>query len=321
MRAVRFHETGGPEVLAVEDVPRPEPRADEVLIETRAAGVNPTEIYSRTGDRQHPLPRIPGADVAGVVTDVGDVVDGFDVGDRVFATALQNDRQGSYAEYVPARTDRVAHLPDPVSFETGAAAGVVTTTAWLAFVEHARVTANTTCLVHGGSGGVGHVAVQLAKEMGATVVSTAGSPETRTFARECGADGVLDYSRPDLEASVRDSVDGDGVDVVLDHRVGDYLQFDLDVLAAGGTVLVIGNPQDECHISDLWPAIRTDATIQVFAMSNAPDLSAVLDEVAPLLADGRLDVHVERRYDFEEAGEAQRAIVEDSFPGKAILVP
>lgn len=319
MRAVRFHDTGGPDVLAVEDVPRPDVRPDELLIETRAVGVNPTEVYSRVGDRSHPLPRIPGADFAGVVADVGSVVEGFDPGDRVFATALQNDRQGSYAEYVPARADRVAHLPEAVSFESGAAAGVVTTTAWLAFFEHATLTPNTTCLVHGGSGGVGHVAVQLADAAGATVVTTAGSDATQTFAADCGADFVFDYADARLAEKVRDAVGG--VDVVLDHRLGDYLQFDLDVLASGGTILGIGNPQDECRISDLWPAVRTDAKLQVFAMSNAPDLSAVLAEVAPLLADGRISVHVERRYDFEEAGEAQRAVVEDSFPGKAILLP
>lgn len=321
MRAIRFHETGGPEVLRVEDVPRPEPRPDEVLIDVRAVGVNPTEVYSRTGDRPHPLPRIPGADVAGVVSEVGTCVSDFEPGDRVFATGLQNDRQGSYAEYVPARADRAAILPDPVSFEEGAAAGVVTTTAWLAFFEHAALTPSSACLVHGGSGGVGHVAVQLADAAGATVVTTAGSEETRAFATDCGADVSLDYADPDLRSAVRDAVGGRGVDVVLDHMLGDYLQFDLDVLAPGGTVLGIGNPRDECRITDLWPAIRTDATIRVFAMSNAPDLSDVLDDVAPLLADGRLSVHVERRYDLDEAAEAQRAVVEDSFVGKAILLP
>lgn len=319
MRAARFHEVGGPDVLRVEDVPRPTPRPDELLIDTRAIGVNPTEGYSRVGDRPHPLPRIPGADVSGVVADVGSLVDDFDTGDRVFATGLQNDRQGSYAESVPARVDRVAHLPESVSFEVGAAAGVVTTTAWLAFFEHATVTPSSTCLVHGGSGGVGHVAVQLADVAGATVAATAGSSETREFVRELGADAAFDYADPTLREAVRDAVGG--VDVVLDHRLGDYLQFDLDVLAPGGTVLGIGGPQNECHVSDLWPAIRTDATVQVFAMSNAPDLSAVLDEVAPLLADGRLAVHVERRYDLTEAAEAQRAVAEDSFAGKAILLP
>lgn len=319
MRAVQFHEIGGPEVLAVEDVPRPTPRPDELLIETRAVGVNPTEVYSRVGDRPHPLPRIPGADIAGVVSEVGSVVEDLEVGDRVFATALQNDRQGSYAEYVPARVDRVAHLPKTVSFETGATAGVVATTAWLAFFEHATLKPNSTCLVHGGSGGVGHVAVQLAAAAGATIVTTAGSETTRSFARDCGADFVFDYTDPDLVEAVRDAVGS--VDIILDHRLGDYLQFDCDVLAFGGTILGIGNPQDECQISDLWPAVRTDTKLQVFAMSNAPDLSAVLDEVAPLLEDGRLSVHVDRQYDFEEAGEAQRAVVEDSFPGKAILLP
>lgn len=319
MRAVQFHEVGGPDVLRVDDVSRPTPRPDEILVETRAVGVNPTETYSRVGDRSHPLPRIPGADVAGVVAATGELVDEFELGDRVFATGLQNDRQGSYAEYVPVRRDRAAHLPDPVSFEVGAAAGVCASTAWLAFFEHASVAPGDTCLVHGGSGGVGHVAVQLADLAGATVGATAGSAAMREFVGEMGADVAFDYADPDLRDAVRDGIGR--VDVVLDHRLGDYLQFDLDVLAPGGTVLGIGNPREECHISDLWPALRTDATVRVFAMSNAPDLSVVLDRVAPLLADGRLTVHVERRYSLAEAADAQRELTSESYPGKAILLP
>lgn len=162
MRAVRFHETGGPDVLQVEDVQRPIPRDDEILIDVRAAGVNPTEVYSRTGDRDHELPRIPGADVAGVVKAISDSISDVAVGDRVFATGLQNHRIGSYAKYTVARRDRYAVLPEEVSFEVGAAADVVTTTAWLAFGHHASLTPASTCLVHGDTGGVDHVAVQVA---------------------------------------------------------------------------------------------------------------------------------------------------------------
>jgi len=320
MRAARFHQTGGPEQLQTESVEKPSPRPDEVLVEVRAIGINPTEVYSREGDREHPLPRIPGADFAGVVESVGETVDGVSPGDRVFGTGLQNDRQGSYAEYTVARSERFAVLPDDVSFEQGAAAGVVGTTAWLAFVEHARLTPTSTCFVRGGSGGVGHVAVQLATLCGATVVTTAGSKESRTFAERCGADVVLDYGRPDLLAAAGDAIQG-GVDVVLDHRIGSYLQFDLEVLAPGGTVVVIGGPQDEARITDMWPAIRTDATVQVFAMSNEPDLGGVLAEVGQLLADGRLDVHIAREYDLDEAAAAQRAVMEDSFHGKLVMRP
>lgn len=320
MRAARFHRTGGPEQLEIETVDRPSPRPDEVLVDVRAIGVNPTEVYSREGDRTHDLPRIPGADFAGVVESVGETVEDVAEGDRVFGTGLQNDRQGTYAEYVVARTHRLASLPDNVDFETGAAAGVVGTTAWLAFVEHASLTPTSTCLVHGGSGGVGHVAVQLAKLCGATVITTAGSEESRVFAEECGADVVLDYAKPDLLATIQEEA-ADGVDVVLDHRIGSYLQLDLQVLAPAGTVVVIGGPRDECRITDLWPAIRTDANVQVFAMSNEPNLGAVLEEVAQLLADDRLDVHIARRYDLEEAAAAQRAVVEESFHGKLVIVP
>jgi NADPH2:quinone reductase len=320
MRSVRFHETGGSEKLNPESAPKPSPRPDEVLIEVRAIGINPTEVYSREGNREHPLPRIPGADFAGVVESVGEIVTGVSPGDRVFGTGLQNDRQGTYAEYVVARRERFATLPDDVSFEKGAAAGVVGTTAWLALIERARLTPTSTCFIHGGSGGVGHVAVQLAKLCGATVVTTVGSEQSRAFVEGCGADVVLDYGRPDLLATVRKEIPG-GADLVLDHRVGSYLQFDLEVLAPDGTVVVIGGPQDESRITDLWPAIRTDATIQVFAMSNEPDLGGVLAEIGQLLADGRLDINIARRYELEEAATAQRAVIEDSFHGKIVMKP
>lgn len=320
MRSARFHETGGSEKLKPESAPKPSPRPDEVLIEVRAIGINPTEVYSREGNREHPLPRIPGADFAGVVESVGEIVTGVSPGDRVFGTGLQNDRQGTYAEYVVARRERFATLPDDVSFEKGAAAGVVGTTAWLALIEHARLTPTSTCFIHGGSGGVGHVAVQLAKLCGATVVTTVGSEQSRAFVEGCGADVVLDYGRPDLPATVREEIPG-GADLVLDHRVGSYLQFDLEVLAPDGTVVVIGGPQDESRITDLWPAIRTDATIQVFAMSNEPDLGGVLAEIGQLLADGRLDINIARRYELEEAATAQRAVMEDSFHGKIVMKP
>lgn len=320
MRAVRFHRTGDHTTLKTETVKDPVARPDEVLIDVRAVGVNPTEVYSREGDRTHDLPRIPGADFAGVVETVGETVDGVSEGDRVFGTGLQNDRQGSYAEYTVARPHRLAKLPAGVDFETGAAAGVIGATAWLAFVEHATLTPTSTCLIHGGSGGVGHVAIQLAKLCGATVVTTAGSESSREFAKGCGADVVLDYSKPDLLTAVRDAANG-GVDVVLDHRVGSYLQLDLEVLAQDGTVVVIGGPQDECRVTDLWPAIRTDANVQVFAMSNEPDLGAVLEHVAQLLAEERLHVHVARRYDLDEAAEAQRTVMHESFHGKLVIVP
>jgi NADPH:quinone reductase-like Zn-dependent oxidoreductase len=307
-------------VLDVDSIDRPEPRANEVLVEARAIGVNPTEVYSRTGVRDHKLPRVPGADVAGTVASVGDLVNEYAPGDRVFATGLQNDRQGSYAEFVPVRADRIAHLPPEVTYQGGGAAGVVVATAWLAFTKHAGLAPTSTCLIHGGSGGVGHVAVQLAKAFGATVLTTAGTEESREFAARCGGDEIFDYRNDGLEAAVTDAT-ADGVDVVLDHRVGDYLQFDLDVLALDGTVVVIGGPNDDARLTDLWEALRSDATIQVFSMSNEPDLGDVLESVARLMADERIQVHVSRRYDLEDADDAQRAVIEESVHGKIVVVP
>lgn len=320
MRAIRFHETGGPEVLEVEELDRPSPRDDEMLVDVKAIGVNPTEVYSREGYRVHELPRVPGADFAGFVESTGASVQGFEEGDRVFGTGLQNDRYGTYAEYTVAHEARVAKIPEGVNIEEAGAMGVVGTTAWLAFNGHATLTPASTCLVHGGSGGVGHVAIQLAKLCGATVITTAGSEGSREFVRSFGADTILDYTDPDLLGRVLNTVSG-GIDVVLDHHFGQYLQFDLEVLGPDGTVVVIGGPQDEARIVDLWPALRSDATIQVFAMSNEPDLGGVLRKVARLMEEGRLDVHIAERYSLEQAGSAQRAVMEENVNGKLVLIP
>jgi NADPH:quinone reductase-like Zn-dependent oxidoreductase len=174
MQAVRQHENGGAETFAVEAVPRPTPRDDELLVAVRATSANPVDAYLGAGEYGDlPLPRIPGVDVAGEVVTVGESVEGYRPGDRVFGSLLAKHHQGAAAEYVAVPRDRVAHLPDGVDAETGAAAGAVAGTAWRAFFERADPQPGETVLIHGGNGGVGHAAVQLAAAAGAHVVTTA----------------------------------------------------------------------------------------------------------------------------------------------------
>ncbi|MFC7157458.1 zinc-binding alcohol dehydrogenase family protein [Halomarina halobia] len=326
MRAIRYHEFGDPSVLELETVERLSPDADEVLVATRAIGVNPCDTLRRQGLWGDELPLIPGSDVAGVVERVGERVTRFDVGDRVFGTiphlnvsGARGDRQGTYAEFVVAREDRLARLPDDVGFDVGAGLGLVGITAWRALLHFGDLEPGQTCLVHGGSGGVGHVAVQLAATLGATVVATASADHAPTVA-ELGADVVLDYRRDDLRDAVTDAASG-GVDVVLDHMLGEYAQFDIDVSAYGGTVVAIGGNYDSPVIEDLTAAIGKDLTIQPMDMFNEPNIDVVLERLAHLLDVGRLTVEVARTYDLGDAAEAQRAVVEDSFPGKLVLVP
>jgi NADPH:quinone reductase-like Zn-dependent oxidoreductase len=322
MRAVRLHEHGGPDVLTVEaDVDRPMPGEGELLVEVAAAGVNPVDTYFRDGSYEPVgLPFTPGVDYAGTVAAVGDGVEAFEAGDRVFGTGIGNaGYQGAYAEYATVPTDRTVHLPDGADLTEAGAAGVAAVTAWRALVDHADLDPAEDVLVHGGSGGVGHAAVQIADAVSAKVHTTA-APDYHDEVAALGADTVLDYGRDDLADTVREA-SGGGVDAVLDHRLDDYLQFDADVAASGARVVGIGENSPDPGFTDDGAARSKDVSYQFMSMFNTPDLRVPLRGVAHLMADDRLSVELAETYDLEEAAAAQRAVLEDSFLGKLVVTP
>ncbi|HET7325238.1 MAG TPA: NADPH:quinone reductase [Halococcus sp.] len=327
MHAVRFHEYGGPDVLEIDEIDTPEPASGEVLVEVRAAGVNPVDTYFREGSYEpFELPMIPGGDFAGSVAGVGEGVEEFTEGDRVYGTALGQNHQGSYAEYATVPTDRLVHLPEDVDMTAAGGAGVVAVTAWRALVDHASLEPGETCLIHGGSGGVGHAAVQIAAATGAHVITTA-APDYNDRLHELGADVVLDYSRDDLADAVREEgiantgTADEGVDVILDHRLDDYLQFDAEVAATGARVVGIGEHSPGVGFENDGVARSKDVNYQFMSMFNTPDFRVPLRRLAYLMEQGELTIDVEREYGLDEAGEAQRAVLEDSFLGKIVLVP
>ena len=317
MRAVRYHDHGGTEVLDVEEIDRREPGGHELLVRVEAAGVNPVDTYFREGSYEpYQLPMTPGSDVAGVVEAAGEGTPGFEEGDRVFATGLGRDHQGTYAEYVTVPTDRVAHLPDGVAFDVGGGAGVAAVTAWRALIDHAGLEPAEPCLIHGGSGGVGHAAVGIAAATGAEVITTA-SPDYHDRLVELGADATFDYARDDLEEAIAEHEPT----VILDHRLDEYLDFDASVAAQGARVVGIGNTQPAAGWENVAAARGTELNLQLMSMFNTPDLSAVLKRVARLLARDDLTIAVDRRYGLEDADEAQRAVLEESFLGKIVIEP
>lgn len=320
MRAVRYHGHGGPRVLQVDEIDRPEPGGGDVLLDVAAAGVNPVDTYFRDGSYEpYTLPMVPGTDVAGTVAAVGDEVADLEIGDRAFATGLGKDRQGTYAEYVAVPADRVVALPDGVDPVEAGSAGNVAVTAWRALIDHAAVEPAESCLIHGGSGGVGHVAVQLAATAGARVVATA-SPAYHDRVRELGADAVLDYDREDLATAVRDAAGG-GADVILDHRLDEYLQFDVDVANEGARVVGVGENEPAVGFERSASARAVELQLQMMLMFNTPRLTEPLERLAYLLDVGDLSIEVDRTYSLEEAADAQRAVMEDSFLGKLAIVP
>ena len=320
MRAVRFHEHGGPEVLQVDETDRPAVGAHRVLVEVAAAGVNPVDTYFREGDYQpFELPYTPGVDVAGTVVEAGDHVSGFEPGDRVMGTGLGAGYHGGYAEYCAVPSDRLVPVPDGVDLVEAGAAGVAACTAWRALVDHADLGPAETVLVHGGSGGVGHAAVQLAAAVGAAVIATA-APDYHDGVAALGADHVLDYGRDDLADAVLEA-SGGGVDVVLDHRLDDYLQFDAEVAATGARVVGIGENDPVVGFDNDGVARSKDVNYQFMSLFNTPDLRVPLRGVAHLMASGDLEIALARSYDLDGAEQAQTDVMADSFLGKLVIEP
>ncbi|SEO68177.1 NADPH:quinone reductase [Halogranum amylolyticum] len=320
MRAVRFHEHGDTDVLQVDEVDRPDPAPGQVLVQVHGAGVNPVDTYFREGSYQpFTMPMIPGVDVAGEVVAVGEGVDGFAEGDSVVGTGIGKDHYGGYAEYACVPTDRLAVVDDDVDLAAAGGLGVAGVTAWRALVDHANLKPADVALIHGGSGGVGHAAVQIAAATGAHVVTTA-APEYHEQVVDLGADVVLDYDRDDLADAVVEAGDG-GVDVILDHRLDDYLQFDADVANLGCRVVGIGENDPQIGLSQSSAARGKDLQVTLMSMFNTPDLSATLEKVGYLVDQGDLEISVARTYDLDEAAEAQRAVLEDSFLGKLVIAP
>jgi NADPH:quinone reductase-like Zn-dependent oxidoreductase len=294
-------------------------------VEVRAASVNPVDTKVRAGvqGKEPPdLPATPGTDFAGVVVAAGDRVDGLAAGDHVVGDYMDRwtPYDGTFAEYVAAPTDRVAPLPQDVTFEQAAAAAHVGTTAYGALVEYGGVRLGDTCLVHGGSGGVGHVAVQMADRAGATVVATAGSEAARNRVRELGAAHVFDYGR-DPDDLARAVGDVGPVDVVLDHKIDRYLDLDVRVAAPGATVVSIEASGAPVRFTTPPQARQKDLCLYQIGPSRRMDRVEALRTVGRLLSRGDLRVEIARRYSLSEAAQAHRDVVEESFVGKLVVRP
>src|ERR1700682_3921133 len=240
MKAIVVHEFGGPEVLKYEDAPRPEAKDDEVLIRVMAAGVNPVDAAIRAG-RFHggggKLPFIPGMDVAGVVEKTGAKITKFKMKDPVYAY-LSFKEQGGYAEFAVAKENEVSIKPKTIAFEGAAAVPLAATTAWQALVDTAKIDKGQTVLIHGGSGGVGHFAIQIAKARGAKVIATA-STANQDLLKQLGVDQAIDYKQTKFEDVVKDA------DVVLDAVRGDTLARSYGVVKKGGIIVSITGQPDQ----------------------------------------------------------------------------
>jgi len=306
MKAVVIHEYGDPAVLKYEDVPRPEPKDDQLLIRVIAAGVNPVDglirsgMFAKEGNRVFPI--ILGGDVAGVVEKVGSKITKFKAGDPVFAY-VSLDNSGGYAQYALVTEREAAPKPKSLTYVEAAAVPVVAMTAWQALVDTAKLASGQTVLIHGGSGGVGSFAIQIAKARGAKVIATA-STANQDFLKQLGADVTIDYTKQKFEDVAKD------VDVVLDSVGKDTLARSYGLVKKGGIIVSIVARPNQSQLQKHG--------IRGAALSVEPN-SEELAEIGKLIDDKKIKVIVSQTFPFSEARKAHEQVATGHTRGKIVL--
>src|SRR5271166_3892185 len=307
MKAIVFEKLGGAEVLKLGEIPKPEPGAGTVLIKNRAAGINFADTLFRQGQylMQPKLPDTPGLEGAGVVEAVGAGVTNFKPGARVAALASK-----TYAEYFVAPANQLIALPDNVSFEEGAAFPVQTLTAWHMLHTAHHTAPGQTVLVHSAAGGVGIVAIQIAKAAGARVIGTVSSDSKMELIREYGADDAIDYVKNDFAAEVKRLTNGRGVDLILDAVAKGTLEKGLQSLAPFGHLIVYGRaggiPEPLNLFALFEKSVKVSGFVLYTAMADAVLARRGIEESFKLIASSKLRLLVGKSFPLAQAAEAHK---------------
>jgi NADPH2:quinone reductase len=327
MKAILITAAGGPEVLQLADVPVPElPSSSHVRVKLHAAGVNPVDAKVRKGGVPVP-PAILGCDGAGVVESVGSAVTRFRPGDEVFFfNGGIGGEPGNYAEYAVIHEDYAAAKSRGLSMNEAAALPLVWITAWESLLDRVQLKAGETVLIHAAAGGVGHVAVQLAKHLGAKVAVTVSGAEKAAFARELGADKIIDYKTEDFAAATLDWTGGQGVDVVFDTVGGDTFCRSFAAAKVYGRVVTL--LQTACEAGDLKIARSRNQSIHYELMLTPMQLGMhaarirqreTLEAATSLIEAGKLKIAVSRVLPLCQAAEAHRLVENGHASGKQVL--
>lgn len=323
MKAIVVREFGDPDVLRLEEVPDPSVGDGQVLVGIRAAGVNPVDTYVRKGAyaRKPSLPYTPGSDAAGVVMAVGPGVSRVSPGARVYITGTAAGASGAYAAMACCTESQVHPLPDALSFEQGAAVGVPYGTAYRALFHRAQARPGETVLVHGGSGGVGTAAIQLARAAGMVVFATAGTDTGLGLVTAEGATRAFNHRAPGYADQIMKATGGLGVDVILEMLANVNLNTDLGLLAVRGRVVVIGN-RGLVEI-DARQTMARDADIRGMTLFNASprELAEIHAALGAGFANGTLKPVIGRRFALADARLAHEAVLTPGAGGKIVLVP
>lgn len=323
MKIVDVPQPGGPEALVVAQRPTPTPQATEVLIEIAAAGINRADVLQRKGGYPPPpgAPSYPGLECAGVVAAIGSAVRDFKVGDKVCAL-LQG---GSYAEYCAVDEAQVLPIPGSLDMIEAASLPEAYFTVWSNVFEFGRLQPGETLLVHGGSSGIGVSAIQLAKALGHTVFTTAGSDAKCRFCEQLGAKRAINYKTEDFVAAIAEETGKRGVNVLLDMVGGEYLSKNIASLAVEGRLVIIATQAGTKGEADLLRVLQRRLTITGSAL-RPRDVnfkrfikSRLLDKVWPLLARGEIKPVVDRVFPLERANEAHAYMESSAHRGKIVL--
>jgi len=323
MRAVVASEAGGPEVLTISELPDPEPGPGEVLLDVAATAINRADLLQRQGFYPPPpgASDLLGLECSGTVAALGSGVDDLAVGDQVCALLAG----GGYAEKVVVPAGQVMPLPDGIDLVTAAALPEVACTVWSNVFMVAGLQPDEVLLVHGGAGGIGTFAIQLASALGARVMTTAGSGEKLAVCADLGADVTINYREQDFVEVVREMTDGHGADVVLDNMGAKYLGRNVDVLATEGRLVIIGMQGGVKAELDISVLLRKRGAVIATALRSRPVegksaiCRSVVEHVWPLVSAGRVRPIVHTTLPIDQAADAHALMEASGNVGKILL--
>ncbi len=330
MKAILMTDKGPLDVLSIADIEQPGiKQASEVKIKIKAAGVNPidTKVRNNGSFYQLPLPIVLGCDGAGEIVAVGDQVSEYKVGDEVwYCNGGLGKEQGNYAEYTVVDSRWIALKPKNTSFVEAAAMPLTLITAWNALFEKGNLQKGQSVLIHAGAGGVGHIAIQLAKIKGATVITTVSSAEKAEFVHSLGADHSIDYTKMDFADEVNRLTNGIGVDLVIDTVGTDVFKQSVAATAYFGRIITLLDPGEvlwaEARMKNLQIGFELMLTPMLKQLDQAREKHVdILNQCAPWLEQGLLKVHVSEVLPLEQAALAQGKIEQGHVMGKIILQP
>jgi len=322
MKAIQVQKTGGPEALTLVDVSVPRPKPNEAVVKIAAVGVNFIDVYFREGRYPAPLPFIDGQEAAGTVSEVGSEVKSLKPGDRVAYTNVL----GSYAEYAAVPAEKLVRLPDGISAQQAAAAMLQGMTAHYLVYSTYPLKKGETALIHAAAGGVGLLLVQMAKNIGARVIGTAGSEEKAQLAREAGADEVIVYTQQDFEKETKRLTDGKGVHVVYDGVGQSTFEKDLNILRPRGYLVLFGGasgpvpPFDPIKLSQKGSLFLTRPTLLHYTATRE-ELEQRAGDVFNMIGQQQLKLRIPHVYKLEQAQQAHRDLEGRKTTGKLLLVP